>query len=139
MVDSGKALEEFRKLLKSQGGDERVIDDYSLLPQATEVTKVTSAKAGFIKMFQNDQIGLLLIELGGGRKSKADKIDHAVGFNFEKKIGDKVKKGETIFTIHHHPQQKEIAEKIKSTFLKEVLVMSATKVKAPKLIIEKLS
>jgi hypothetical protein len=50
-----------------------------------------------------------------------------------------VKKGETIFVIHHHAQQKEIAEKIKSTFLKEVLVMSATKVKTPKLIIEKLS
>lgn len=139
VVANGEALEEFRKLLKSQGGDDRVIDDYSLLPQATEVTEVTAPKAGYIKMFQNDQIGLLLIELGGGRKSKADKIDHAVGFNFEKKIGDKVKKGETIFKIHHHPHQKEIAEKIKATFQKEVLVMSAMKVKAPKLIIEKLS
>lgn len=139
MVDSGKALEEFRKLLKSQGGDDRVIDDYSLLPQATEVTKVAAHKSGYIKMFQNDQIGLLLIELGGGRKSKADKIDHAVGFYFEKKIGDKVKKGDTIFTIHHHANQKQIAENIKSTFLKDVLVMSSLKVKTPKLILEKLS
>lgn len=139
MVNSGKALEEFRKLLKSQGGDDRVIDDYSLLPQATEVTNVTANKSGYIKMFQNDQIGLLLIELGGGRKSKADKIDHAVGFNFEKKIGDKIKKGDTIFVIHHHPHQKDIAEKIKSTFLKDVLTMSSLKVKAPKLILEKLS
>lgn len=139
MVDSGKALDEFRKLLKSQGGDDRVIDDYSILPQATQMTNVTATKSGYIKMFQNDQIGLLLIELGGGRKSKSDKIDHAVGFNFEKKIGDKVKKGETIFVIHHHAHQKEIAEKIKTTFLKEVLTMSSQKVKTPKLILEKLS
>ena len=139
MVDSGKALEEFRKLLKSQGGDERVIDDYSLLPQASDVTNVTAAKSGYIKMFQNDQIGLLLIELGGGRKAKTDMIDHAVGFQFEKKIGDHVKKGDVIFKIHHHPNQKEIAEKIQKTFLKEVLVMSSLKVKAPKLILEKLS
>lgn len=139
VVANGEALEEFRKLLKSQGGDDRVIDDYSLLPQATAVTEVPAPRAGYIKMFQNDQIGLLLIELGGGRKSKSDKIDHAVGFQFEKKIGDKVKKGETIFKIHHHPHQKEIAEKIKTTFQKDVLVMSAMKVKAPKLIIEKLS
>jgi len=139
MVDSGKALSEFRKLLKSQGGDDRVIDDYSLLPHASETTKVTAHKSGYIKMFQNDQIGLLLIELGGGRKSKADKIDHAVGFNFEKKIGDKVKKGDTIFVIHHHPHQTEIAHNIKTTFLKDVLVMSSQKVKAPKLILEKLS
>ena len=139
MVDSGKALEEFRKLLKSQGGDDRVIDNYSLLPQASEMTKVTALKSGYIKMFQNDQIGLLLIELGGGRKSKNDKIDHAVGFNFEKKIGEKVKKGDTIFVIHHHAHQKQIAENIKSNFLKDVLVMSSLKVKMPKLIIEKLS
>jgi pyrimidine-nucleoside phosphorylase len=139
MLDSGKALEEFRKLLKSQGGDDRVIDNYSLLPTASEVTKVTAQKAGYIKMFQNDKIGLLLIELGGGRKSKSDIIDHAVGFNFEKKIGDQVKKGDTIFVIHHHVHQKDAAEKIRTSFLKDVLVMSSKKVKTPKLIIEKLS
>ena len=139
MVSSGKALEEFRKLLKSQGGDDRVIDDYTLLPMAKVQTEIKANKAGFIKMFDNAQIGLLLIELGGGRKSKADVIDHAVGFSFHKKIGDKVKKGETIFTITHHANQKNIVENIKNKFLKDVLVMSAVKVKSPKLILEQLS
>jgi pyrimidine-nucleoside phosphorylase len=138
-IDSGKALEEFRKLLKSQGGNTKVIEDYSLLPQASEAFAVKATENGYIKTFKNDQIGLLLIELGGGRKMKTDKIDHAVGFVFHKKIGDQVKKGETIFTIHHHLHQKETVLKIKKTFLKEVLVMSATKVRAPKLILEKLS
>lgn len=139
VLATGEALEEFRKLLKSQGGDDRVIDDYSLLPHASEVTDVCAPKNGFIKMLQNDQIGLLLIELGGGRKSKNDKIDHAVGFYFQKKIGDQVKKGDVIFKIHHHPHQRDVAEKIKTTFLKEVLAMSSTKVKTPKLVLEKLS
>lgn len=139
VLANGEALEEFRKLIRSQGGDDRVIDDYSLLPQATEITEVKANKAGFIKMFQNEQIGLLLIELGGGRKSKTDIIDHAVGFMFEKKIGDQVKKGDVIFRIQHHPHQKEIAEKIKNTFLKEVVEISTSKVKTPKLILEKLS
>jgi pyrimidine-nucleoside phosphorylase len=139
MVSSGKALEEFRKLLKSQGGDDRVIDDYSLLPQATEATVVKASQPGYIKSFQNDLIGLLLIDLGGGRKSKADKIDHAVGFTFHKKIGDQVKKGEAIMTIHHHAHQKEVVSSVKAKFLKEALMLSATKVRAPKLIIEKLS
>jgi pyrimidine-nucleoside phosphorylase len=139
MVSSGKALEEFRKLLKSQGGDARVIDDYSLLPMAKVKTEIKANKAGFIKMFDNTQIGLLLIELGGGRKSKADVIDHGVGFSFHKKIGDKVKKGETIFTITHHANQKDIVENIKNKFLKDVLVMSAVKVKSPKLVLEQLS
>jgi pyrimidine-nucleoside phosphorylase len=139
MVSSGKALEEFRKLLKSQGGDEKVIDDYSLLPMAKVKTEIKAPKSGYIKMFNNTQIGLLLIELGGGRKSKADLIDHSVGFTFHKKISDQVKKGEAIFTITHHPHQKAIVEKIKNIFLKEVLTMSSTKVKSPKLIVEKLS
>lgn len=139
MVSSGKALNEFRKLLRNQGGDERVVDDYSLLPMAKISTEIVAPKSGYIKMFQNEKIGLLLIELGGGRKSKSDIIDHGVGFTFKKKIGDKVKKGEVIFTIQHHPHQKQIVETIRTRFLKEVLTMSATKVKTPKLIIEKLS
>jgi pyrimidine-nucleoside phosphorylase len=139
VLSNGEALEQFRHLIRSQGGDERVIDDYSLLPQASEVTEVCSPQSGYIKMFQNDKIGLLLIELGGGRKSKNDKIDHSVGFYFHKKLGDQVKKGEVIFTIHHHPEQKEIANKIKTTFLKEVIQISRSKVKNPKLIIDKLT
>jgi pyrimidine-nucleoside phosphorylase len=138
MVSSGKALEEFRKLLKSQGGDVRVVDNYSLLPMAEEKTQIISPKTGFIKMFDNTQIGLLLIELGGGRKEKSDVIDHGVGFSFHKKIGDQVKKGEPIFTITHHIHQKEIVEMIKNKFIKEVLTLSSTKVKKPKLILEKI-
>lgn len=139
MVTNGRALEEFRKLLRSQGGDERVVDDYSLLPMAKVQTPVLATKSGFIKMFDNTQIGLLLIELGGGRKAKTDVIDHGVGFTFHKKIGDKVKKGEPIFTITHHPHQKEIVENIKVKFNKEVLTISTQKVRTPKLILEKLS
>lgn len=139
MVSSGKALEEFKKLLISQGGDVRVVHDYSILPMAKFKTQVVAPKSGYIKMFDNTQIGLLLIELGGGRKSKSDVIDHAVGFSFHKKIGDQVKKGEAIFTITHHENQKDAVELIKKKFLKDVLVMSSSKTKAPKLILEKLS
>jgi pyrimidine-nucleoside phosphorylase len=101
-------------------------------------TEILAPRSGYIKMFDNTKIGLLLIELGGGRKSKEDKIDHAVGFRFHKKIGDKVKKGESIFTIIHHPHQTSIVETIKTRFLKEVLTMSSLKVKYPKLILEKI-
>ena len=139
MVSSGKALEEFRKLLRSQGGDENVIDDYTLLPMAKVKTPILSPKSGFIKMFDNTEIGLLLIELGGGRKSKTDVIDHGVGFTFHKKIGDKVKKGEPIFTITHHAHQKAIVENIEIRFRMNALTLSTMKARAPKLILEILS
>jgi pyrimidine-nucleoside phosphorylase len=138
MIRSGKALAEFEKLLQAQGGDTRVINDYSLLPMASMKTAISAPKTGHIKMFDNTKIGLLLIELGGGRKSKEDKIDHGVGFTFHKKIGDQVKKGEPIFTVTHHPHQKDIVDSIKNRFIKEVLTMSSSKVKNPKLILEKI-
>jgi hypothetical protein len=50
-----------------------------------------------------------------------------------------VKKGEPIFTITHHADQKETAASIKARFTKDVLTMSASKVKTPKLILEKLT
>jgi len=138
MVTSGKALEEFKKLILSQGGDVLAVDDYSRMAQAPVATEVLSIKTGFIKSFSNQQIGLLLIDLGGGRKAKSDIIDHGVGFIFHKKIGDRVKKGESILTIYHHPKQSDIVARIKTSLLKEVIGISATKVRAPKLIIEKL-
>ncbi len=136
MLQSGKALQEFENLIRAQGGDTRVIYDYTLLPMAKSKSPILAPRNGYIKMFDNTKIGLLLIELGGGRKSKEDKIDHGVGFTFHKKIGDKVKKGDPIFTITHHANQKEIVENIKKRFYKEVLTMSASKVKNPKLILE---
>ena len=139
MVSSGKALEEFKKLLISQGGDVKVVDDYSLLPMAKIKTPILAPKSGYIKMFNNTEIGLLLIELGGGRKSKADVIDHAVGFTFHKKIGDKVKKGEPIFTITHHANQKAIVENIEIRFRMNALTLSTIKPRSPKLILEILS
>lgn len=139
VVENGQALEEFRKLLRSQGGDDRVVDDYSLLPMAEAVTEIKAPKAGYIKAFQNNLIGTLLIELGGGRKTKDDKIDHAVGFSFHRKIGDKVKKGEAILTIRHHAHQKDAVKLVTERFLKEAISISTGKVRAPKLILEKIS
>jgi pyrimidine-nucleoside phosphorylase len=136
---NGKALEEFKKLLKSQGGDASVIDNYSKLPMAQSQTIVKATKNGSLKMFQNEKIGILLIDLGGGRKSKSDIIDHGVGFTFHKKIGDTVKKGEPLMTITHHPHQQQIADSIKTIFIKEVVEISSSKVKKPKLILEQIS
>jgi pyrimidine-nucleoside phosphorylase len=139
VLNDGSALKEFRKLISSQGGLEKVIDDYSLLPQAEDKTIVTAPKTGYLKMFENEKVGILLIDLGGGRKMKSDVIDHAVGFIFHKKIGDHVRKGEPLLTIHHHSHQKALAQGIAKSFQKDVITISTLKVKKPKLIMEELT
>lgn len=139
VLNDGSALEEFRELIRSQGGAAEVIDDYSILPQASEKTIVTAPRSGYVKNFENEKVGLLLIDLGGGRKMKTDVIDHAVGFYFHKKIGDQVKKGEPLLTIHHHAEQKSRVDEMAKTFQKDVIRLSATKVKKNKLIMEELT
>ncbi|MBL7665064.1 MAG: thymidine phosphorylase [Bacteriovoracaceae bacterium] len=138
VLKSGKALEKFREMIKNQGGDERVIGNYDLLPLAKVKTDVLSEKSGYVQSFENQAIGQYLNEIGGGRKVKTDKIDFGVGFYFHKKVGDPVKKGEKLLTIYHNENQKAQIQDLKKIFTKEIIKVSAKKVKALKVIIEKI-
>jgi len=102
MISSGKALEKFRQGIRLQRGDVRVVDDPTRLPQARAKAEVRSAASGFITSMHCENFGLALAILGGGREKKEDAIDHAVGLEFQKRIGDRVKKGELLVTVHYN-------------------------------------
>jgi pyrimidine-nucleoside phosphorylase len=102
MISTGQAKEKFKQGIRLQGGDERVIDDPRLLPQARSHADVPSQSAGFITTTNCEQLGTALAMLGGGREKKEDTIDHAVGLEFHKRIGDRVEKGERLATIHYN-------------------------------------
>jgi len=102
MIASGQAKEKFKRCIHLQGGDERVIDDPQLLPQARSHAEVASPSAGFIIATNCEQLGAALAMLGGGREKKEDTIDHAVGLEFRKRIGDRVEKDEPLATIHYN-------------------------------------
>ena len=102
MILTGRAKEKFKQGIRLQGGDERVVDDPQLLPQARSRADVTSPSGGFIAATNCEQLGTALAMLGGGREKKEDTIDHAVGLEFHKRIGDRVEKGERLVTIHYN-------------------------------------
>jgi pyrimidine-nucleoside phosphorylase len=102
MIATGQAKEKFKQGIRLQGGDERVVDDPRLLPQARSHADVPSQSAGFITAINCEQLGTALATLGGGREKKEDTIDHAVGLEFHKRIGDRVEKGEPLVTIHYN-------------------------------------
>jgi pyrimidine-nucleoside phosphorylase len=135
-IENGSALKKFRELIIKQGGDDSFINDYSKLPSAKVSTVVTADHAGYVKSFQTDLLGFLLIELGGGRKLKTDQIDFGVGFTLHKKVGDKVEKGDSLITIHHHENQIEKADEIVERLIKEVIKLSKSKIKKPKLVLK---
>ena len=119
MVASGKALEKFRQGIRLQGGDARVIDDYSLLPQARNKLEITAAASGFLAATNCTEFGVALAMLGGGREKKEDQIDHGVGLEFHKRIGDRVEKGERLVTIYYNSaaQLDEAKSRIASAFV----------------------
>jgi len=102
MIATGQAKEKFKQGIRLQGGDERVIDNPQLLPRARSHADIPSPSAGFITATNCEQLGTALATLGGGREKKEDTIDHAVGLEFHKRIGDRVEKGESLVTIHYN-------------------------------------
>ena len=106
LVDSGKALEKFREMVRLQGGDPRSIDDPSLLPKAQHTAELISPKAGYMTAIQCEQTGIACVILGGGRERKEDSVDPSVGFVLHKKVGDRVSHGESLCTVHYNSESR---------------------------------
>jgi thymidine phosphorylase len=98
---------------------------------------VLAAKNGYITKMDCKALGLHCVHLGGGRQRATDLIDFSVGFVMNKKIGEKVKKGELLALIHCHENQMELAHNIAESMKKSDIVIGVTKTKSKKkLIIE---
>ncbi len=100
-IESGRALERFRKGIELQHGNPEVIDDYSLFPQAKHKIEIFAKQTGYIKNINSKDIGYALIEVKAGRKQTKDKIDYAAGLKLLKKVGDEVAKGEPIAELYY--------------------------------------
>ena len=92
-IMKGAALQKFREMIHRQGGDTRIIEDYSYLPLPKHTIDVLAQTTGYISGIDCFSIGMSLIDLGGGRKRKEDSIDVSCGFKIHKKTGDRVEKG----------------------------------------------
>ena len=97
---SGEGLERFRRVVELQGGEPRVCDDLSLLPQARETVVVRSDRDGRVARLAALAIGQAGMLLGAGRETVDGSVDPSVGFVFHKKVGDPVAVGEPIVTVH---------------------------------------
>ncbi len=104
LIASGQAREKFREIIGLQGGEAGVVDDPRRLPNARQTREVSSPADGFIAATQCEQLGTACVVLGGGREKKEDSIDPAVGIGFHKRIGDAVKRGEPLCTLHYNSE-----------------------------------
>ncbi len=101
MIATGRARDKFRQVVVQQGGDAGVVDDPSRLPQAKKTETLSCARAGFVSRIACEQVGTACVILGGGREKQDDVIDPAVGIVLGKKVGDAVRAGEALCTVHY--------------------------------------
>jgi pyrimidine-nucleoside phosphorylase len=98
-IGSGRAAEQFQKIIEAQGGNPGVVDDPAVLPQASECEIFTAPRRGFVARIEPKAIGRGIIEMGGGRTRVEDIADPGVGFVITARPGDWVEPGEPMATI----------------------------------------
>ncbi len=127
-IESGAAFEKFVKMIEAQGGD----ISYILHPEKFEVAKnlieIRSEEEGYVKSLNALDIGIASMQLGGGRETLEDVIDMSAGIMLNKKIGDYVKKGELLCTLHTNKSEKEYLPIIED--VKRAYVLTKEKVEA---------
>jgi len=102
----GSAWGKFRQLIQAQGGEVSAIDEPDRLPTASLIETVPAPRSGYLAEINAREIGLTSVDLGAGRDKKDDPIDHAVGLVVHHKVGERVKRGGPLFTVHANDADK---------------------------------
>ncbi len=110
-IDSGRAYEQFTRMVQAQWGDLAVPR-----PRA-EPTVVTANRSGWVQQIDTQDLGNLIIELGGGRRRKEDKIDHSVGIEMHVKLGEQVESGQPLATLLAHSPTEHFVDRVRRTIL----------------------
>ncbi|GEQ06676.1 pyrimidine-nucleoside phosphorylase [Staphylococcus gallinarum] len=115
-IADGTALARFKTFIENQDGDGSVVDDVSKLPQAQYQIDYPATKSGVVTEIVANEVGVASMMLGAGRQTKEDDIDLSVGIVLNKKVGDKVKAGESLLTIHSNREQvDDVIEKLNAS------------------------
>jgi pyrimidine-nucleoside phosphorylase len=104
-LSSGAGLEVFRKCIEQQGGDPKVIDDYSRLGTHPPCcVPVKAPRDGFVADIDAEKVGVAVRDLGGGRSRAEDAIDHVVGAIIRAKPGEPVKTGDRVLEVWYRDE-----------------------------------
>ena len=99
-LSAGRALERFRSMVATQGGNPAVVDDPAALPQAREVAVYNAPTGGYVAEVEPRTVGRAIVAMGGGRRTMDQRIDHSVGFVISAKPGDRVEQGEALASVY---------------------------------------
>jgi pyrimidine-nucleoside phosphorylase len=133
-LDDGSALATARRMVQEQGGDPRVVDDPSLLPATKQRHAIRATRDGSITSIDALEVGLAGVALGAGRTKSDDVVDPAVGFVFERTVGDSVRAGDVIAWVHGDDEARasQAAQRVGAA-----VIVGETRVEPSALVIER--
>lgn len=106
VLDNGKALEYFARMVHQQGGAANFVEQFEqALPKAAVIKPLFAPQSGIICKMDTRQIGVAVIQLGGGRRIASDSIDYSVGFDDILPLGSTVDTQTPLVTIHAKSEQ----------------------------------
>ncbi len=108
-IESGSALNKFRRFVENQGGNPEITEDYEILPSAAVRRSLLSPCDGIVTAIDGEKAGAAAVSAKAGRLSKTDKIDFGSGFVLLAKMGDSVAKGQPLAEIYA-PDEKSAEE-----------------------------
>ena len=123
-LNDGSAFAKFLDMVESQGGnrddfasDHSMLSSLGLLDGNLLSTEIYVEENGWINDIDAMSIALACLELGSGRKTLTDTVDHAVGAIIEAQVGDEIEAGEPLIVIYHRNELPDgFSESISSAF-----------------------
>ena len=109
-IADGSAFAKCKEMFAAQGGDVRVLEDYSLFVQPAARYDLLADADGYIAENDAEKIGTASVLLGAGREKKGDALDYAAGIILHKKRGDRVRRGDVLATFCGAPERFAAAE-----------------------------
>ncbi|MEZ5356210.1 MAG: thymidine phosphorylase [Bryobacteraceae bacterium] len=114
----GSGYKKFKEVIAAQGGNAQVLDRFDMLPNATGVREIASPRNGYVSAIEAEAIGLASAMIGGGRDTKEDVVDPAVGVILEVKVGQKIDAGAVLCRIYYTKEDRleDAAELVEDAF-----------------------
>ncbi len=128
-IADGSALNKLAEFVEAQGGDASYVWNPEKFPRTEFIEEMISPEDGYVSEILTDEIGMTSLILGGGRETKESEIDYSVGLKIWKKVGDYVRKGESLARLYGNDVSKL---KAAAPRLMNAYKLSKERVEAPK-------